>query len=337
VLLLGCIPAAIGYIMTALAGSVEAFVLWRAITAIGYAFITIACQGYLAESSDGNNRARAMAVFVSAVMTGAVCGTAIGAVLAERVGFRYTFAMSAVITCMVGVLAQHSMEANAGRRMVARAALPNPRRAGKSVLVEAMSNPRFAGLVLLAAIPAKVVLSSFVFYLTPLYLSSLDLSQPAIGRNVVLYGLTMLLTIPLGAIASDRLRATGGMIVLAGVATGLGMLAPRFFGPDVAIPIAIALTGLCQGLASAPMLALVPEICPRETARHGIAALLGYLRLGERLGSIAGPLLAASLVAMVGYVDAISLIGVLSLITALLYALVVGLPNDPPENRQQAA
>ncbi|MEJ1978304.1 MAG: MFS transporter [Acetobacteraceae bacterium] len=326
VLLMGCVPAVIGYGMTAMAHSVEAFIVWRACTAIGYAFITIACQGYLAEDAGRHAPGPQHGGFRQRGDDRRGLRHRHRAVLAERVGFRLTFGASALITCGVGLLAYRSMEADAGRRSLSPAVVAKK---SNNALLQALSNPRFAGLVVLVAIPAKIVLSGFVFYLTPLYLSGLALSQPAIGRNVMLYGLTMLVTIPLGAVASDRLRATGTVIALAGVATGLGMLAPRYLGPTIAMPIAIALTGLCQGLASAPMLAVVPEICPAEVARSGVATLFGYLRLAERIGSIAGPLLAASLVALVGYINAISTIGLISLATACAYALIAGAFRGP--------
>jgi len=56
----------------------------------------------------------------------------------------------------------------------------------------------------------------------------------------------------------------------------------------------------------------VPETCPALAARLGLPTLYGYVRFGERLGSIAGPLVAAGLVAAFGFTVATASIGMIS-------------------------
>ena len=321
VLVLGCIPAMAGYALAASAGSIEAFVAGRAVSAVGYALITIACQSYLVAAADepsavGRGTGRNMAVFVMAAMTGAVCGTAIGAVLADRIGYRGTFVASALLTAVAGLLAYRTMDRAAGRRAPRVAA----GHAGSFRL--AMRTPRFVGLLVFAAMPAKLVLSGFVFYICPLFLLAMDNTQPEIGRQVMLYALTMLLTIRAGAWAADRLGAATTSIAFAGVATGVGLLMALVLPGAVAIPLAIVVTGLSQGLASAPMLAVVPETCPALVERLGLPTLYGYVRFGERMGSIAGPLLAAGLVAAFGFTTATAAIGVVALIATVVYWLL---------------
>ena len=86
--------------------------------------------------------------------------------------------------------------------------------------------------------------------------------------------------------------------------------------------MAIVVTGLSQGLASAPMLAVVPKTCPALVQRLGLPTLYGYVRFGERMGSIAGPLLAAGLTAAFGFTAATAAIGVISLGATLAYWLL---------------
>lgn len=315
VLAAGCLPAAFGYAMAAQSASVEAFILWRGVTAVGYALITMACQSYLIAATGENQRGSNMAVFVTAAMTGAVCGTAIGSVLADRLGFRVTFLVSAALTLAAGLLARHTMDGLAGRR-------PRPLRAGRrGALRAALGNPGFRALVLFAAMPAKLVLTGFVFYISPLFLSGLGDTQPEIGRQIMLYGLAMLVTIRLGAWTADRFGAASVSIAIAGAATGLGLLGVLVVPPPVAVPLAIVVVGLSQGAASAPMLAVVPELCPELAEQVGSATLYGYLRFAERIGSIVGPLLAAVLTAELGFTAAIAAIGGASLLATGIYVL----------------
>ena len=322
VLGMGCVPAILGYLLTAQAGSIEAFTAWRALTAVGYALITIGCQSYLVSASEGGQRGRSMAVFVYAAMTGAVCGTAIGAVLADRVGYRGTFCVSALLTLAAAVLALRTMDRAAGRRD-RPADLPGEAESHAGELRMALRTPAFLALLLFAAMPAKLVLTGFVFYIGPLFLQALGNTQPEIGRQVMLYSLMMLLTIRAGAWSADRMGLASGSIAVAGAATGAGLLLAVVAPASVAVPVGIMVVGLSQGLASAPMLAVVPELCPGLAGRLGVATLYGFLRFGERMGSIAGPLVAAGLVAAFGFPTAIAGIGVLSLMATAAYLALV--------------
>lgn len=313
-ILIGAVPAALGHLGSALAGSVAEFALARAVCGMGYAVVTIACQAHLAQIAQQGRLARSLGGFTGAVMTGALCGTAIGAVIADRIGYRATFVVSVLLVLAVQFLAWRRLEANARS---CRASGSVWRDAGM-----AFRSPSFVALVLLAAIPAKVLLAGFIFYLAPIELKALGLSQAAIGRNVMLYALAMLPAIVLGGWLSDKARWEVPLIWLAGIANGLGLLLPLVAPPDLALPAAIALTGIAQGFAAAPMLALVPQIAAGPGAGPGTPVLLAFLRLGERVGSVVGPLVAAWLLLSGGASWAMVVLGLLSIITAVGYAVV---------------
>ena len=253
-------------------------------------------------------------MFVYAAMTGALCGTAIGSVLADRVGYRGTFAISALLTVIAAAQTWWTMDAETGKRAAVAKTTADRR------MHPVLHNPRFMALVVFAAVPAKLVLTGYVFYIGPLALQALDNSQPEIGRQIMLYSATMLLTIRAGAWLADRVRAASGLITLAGLASGTGLLLALVLPPSLALPLGIAAVGLSQGLASAPMLVVVPELCSEAAMqRWGIATLFGYLRFGERIGSIVGPILTAMLVALLGFADAAAVLGAISLAATLAY------------------
>lgn len=326
VFLIGAIPAFIGYVMVGFAGSLPTLIFWRAVTSVGYSLITIASQGYLAAIARQQQRAQSMAVFVSAVMTGTACGTAVGAVMADRIGYASTFLVAAGLVLIAAGFVWVYMDEPKEAGAPARGAVAAPPR---GALIQAMLNPRFAALILFAAIPAKIVLTGFIFYLAPLYLTSLALPQPAIGRTIMSYALVMIMTIGFSARLSDKLGWASQQIVWAGLVTGLGTIAILFLDPAPAVLIAIMVYGLCQGLAAAPMLAIVPEICPEESRRLGPATLFSYLRLGERIGSMAGPFIAAGLIAAFGYADAILSFGLISTVPAIIYAIIQRVARRP--------
>lgn len=310
----GMVPAGLGYLGAALATDVMGFTLARMVSGAGYAVVTIACQVHLAQEAPHGRVARSLGGFTAAVMTGAVCGTAIGAVLADRLGFRITYGLSALLVLCIALLVWRQVAPGGGGGRP-RVGLWRSARA-------AFAEPRFTLLVVLAAIPAKVLLGGFIFFLAPLQLQELGLSQAAIGRNVMLYGLCMLPAIAAGAWIADRSGRSELIIAGAGVLNGIGLMLPLWLEPALALPGAIIVTGVAQGLAAAPMLAIIPGIS-RAGAAPSSAAMLSFLRLAERVGSVIGPPVTASLLMLGGSHRTMLALGILSLATALGYGLAL--------------
>ena len=311
-MLIGLVPAALGHVGAAFCTDLTTFAIARGICGAGYAVVTIACQVHLAQEAPKGRVARSLGGFTAAVMTGAVCGTAIGAVLADRVGFRMTLTLSMALVLVTALLVWRTFVAGGVSEQ-------KPMGLWRSVRA-AFAEPRFVLLVLFAAIPAKVLLGGFIFFLAPLELRELGLSQAAIGRNVMLYGLCMLPAIVFGAWLTDRTGRGGLIITLAGVLNGLALLLPLWLEKDTALPLAIIGTGLAQGLASAPMLAIIPTLSSILGAPSS-AVMLSFLRLGERFGSVIGPPAAAALFALSSGQQTMLALGVISLATSVGYAL----------------
>jgi hypothetical protein len=91
IFLFGLIPSVIGFLGCSMAQTILQFVLWRGATALGYAMITIACQDYLLGKNVAGSRNVNIAGFVGIVITATMCGTAIGGILAARIGYQTTF------------------------------------------------------------------------------------------------------------------------------------------------------------------------------------------------------------------------------------------------------
>ncbi len=325
VIMLGSVPAVMGYVMAAEAATIPDLLLWRCVTAIGYAFITIACRGYLASLLTPDRRAGEMSVFISAAMAGAVCGTAIGAILADRIGYRGTLLVSAGLVVVAAFLIWRYMESDF-------AAAGRGSGNGPRSMPGVLRNPRFAALMIFGAMPARIVLTGLLLYIVPLFLSELGAGQPMIGRIMMIYGLAMLLAVHFGARLSDRLGTAASQITWAGILTGLGAVALGIMQPLAAVMVVLVIMGLCQGIASAPMLTLAARLNGRQTDGDDPATVSGLIAQAEYVGAALGPLIAALLVDTFGYVHAIIALGGLSMVTAVIFRLVEALPKHPAAN-----
>ena len=315
IFLAGAILAIAGFVSTGLAPDLYHLLLWRSLTAIAYALITMSCQGYIVAMTTKENRAQGMAVFIGAIMVAAICGTSIGGVLADRLGFRVTFFMSAVLSIIAAVFVYNTFQ----RRQAESTQAPPKLRLVH--FLQLLGNVRFAALMLFGAIPAKIILTGFLFYLTPLYLNELGNSQSEIGRGMMVYFIVMVFVTPIFARLADTFGLRFLPVLVGGILAGGGGMLMFLWDDTLGVILGVGLLGAGHALSTAPLISMVPSVCAREVDAMGQTTVLGVFRILERVGSVAGPFLTAFLVATLGSAHAIAALGALVLGSTVLLGL----------------
>lgn len=320
IFLLGIVPAFLGFVGAALAQSVTHLLVARGVTAVGYAMITIACQGYIAFASSREGRARGMSIFVGTLMSASICGTAMGGILADRLGYRAVFGVAAAFSLLAAWVAWRMLRrmAQSGEEGAPSVGL------GWNTLRLLLGNIRFLALVVLAAIPGKVVLTGFLFLAVPTYLAGLDATEGEIGRVMMLYSIGVIFVGPwISRIVDSR---GGAALFVAGgtLLSGIAMMVLEVEGGFWPVVLAVVLLALAHAVSIAPQIAMVPELCSREVARVGLTTILAVLRMSERIGSVAGPILVGALAVAVGLEQALFVIGAaIALLSLLLPVLLM--------------
>ena len=319
---IGLIPAALGCVMSGFAHGVVELALWRAIAGLGYALVTVACQSYISNSTADSSRASGLGTYVAAVLSASICGTAAGGVLAERVTFAPTFFVACGLIVVSGWLLSHLLSDS---QHADNADAPVPGGLGRI-----FANWRFSMLIVFAAIPAKMALGGFLFFLVPMALWSNGFSLPEIGRIMVLYPVFMLGVSLFSTRLADQLGWRIGQVAFGGVIGGAGILASWVLDGTLPLVIGIIALGISHGMAASPQLAAIPDICWIECHRFGRPRVLALVRTLERLGSIAGPLLAAAFLPLWGMKGAVVGLGAVVLSMSMVFALVAGRYGSGP-------
>jgi MFS family permease/HAMP domain-containing protein len=314
--LISMVPTLIGMLGTGFAQNLYQLIAFWSLNAIGYALATIACQSRIVHSTTAANRAQGMAAFVTAIMVAAICGTSFGGVLADRIGFRATFVVSAMFVLLSGLIVAAVFSRTEDGTV-------GPRPSLIRALGAVSRNVRFIALMAFGAVPAKLILTGFLYYMVPLYLAGLGRSPAEIGRLMMIYFAIMILVGPFFARLADRSGKGARFVVLGGVMAGIGAALLPLTGGQVGALIAVVLLGFGQAFSTAPLIALIPELCAAEAKSTGPTALLGILRVVERIGSVLGPLLAALVVGYYGYEVAAQTIGIIVAVCAVLLGLVL--------------
>ena len=331
VFLAGVVPATIGYAGTFLAHGYYDLVGWRVLSGIGYGLIFIAAQAWVADNTDARNRAQGMTVFVGAVFAATICGPSIGGIFADRIGFEATFLISAGLAAVSGLLVYVMLDGTVKARTTHRTAF------GGQEWRALFSDGRLFAVTVFAAIPGKLILAGFLFYLVPLYLSELGNRQSVIGWMIMLYGVSTLACMPFAARFADRSGRHAAVVAAGGVVAGLGCLASlseaSVGGPSGAVMIAILALGFGHALSLTSQIAIVQEVASYHGGL-GQASVIGAYRLVERAGMVLGPIVAGALAASFGYRGAIVGIGIIVLVSIALYMIMMHLSRSASTARR---
>ena len=326
--LFGLIPAFSGHLVCGFANDVVWIVFGRALTGFGYAMIVICCQGYIAGISESKERASGMAAFVGILMSASMAGIAIGGILVERIGFQNIFALSAGLTLIAGLIAYSFFisEDMKSREGFARE---------KTSFLKILSNTKFLVTILMSAIPAKIILTGFIYFIIPLYLFSLGSSAAETARVMMIYPILVIALGPLSAWVAGHGARTFKVLVFGCFFSGVGLIIFHQSQTVLAVILMIFLMGVAHAFMKAPQINFIMEIAETEMPDQGRTAILGLLRTLERIGSVIGPLLAGALVAFFGFSNAILVIGCLisgSAVAMLCYFAKLNLNASTVDN-----
>jgi predicted MFS family arabinose efflux permease len=185
-----------------------------------------------------------------------------------------------------------------------------------------LRNPRFLAVTLLTAIPSKLILTGFLYYAMPLYLSRLELSAGDVGRVIMTYGLAMILFSPLVGYLADVWGRRAGFVAVGGLLAALAILLVEQQASALLAVLGIVLLGTAQAIGVSPQLTLVMDVSHTDIARIGAGTVMGIFRLLERIGNILGPIVVALLIDALGFEGAFVALGLYALLSVALFGMI---------------
>jgi len=319
----GAILTSAGLILTGFSHSMYDLLLWRSITAVGYGTVYITCQGYITDNTTSVNRTKGMAMFLAGFFSGSLCGSAIGGILVDRIGFRMTFIISAVVSLSSAMFVARLL------REPGKGAVPKKKKMQLADFRLVLSNKRFLAITLFSSIPAKICLTGFLYYIAPMFLKQLGNTQSSIGRVLMSYGLMMVFVSPMVGNIADRFKCRRTFTNMGGIISGIGLLVVLFWNSTAGVLFSIAVLGISHSIQVSSQMSLITDDCVSEGGKIGMATVVSIYRLIERIGNISGPIIAGLFIAVMsmtyGEVNsfpyAIAAIGILTIISSLTFMI----------------
>lgn len=311
---IGAAVTTLGLLLTAASQTLIDLLVWRSITAVGYGLVFVTAQTYIASHTPAAQRTKGMAMFLGTFFAGSLSGAAIGGILADRLGHRPTFVLSALLSFAAALFVLRFLA-----RKRADAAIRKSLSWRDIKLL--LAHKPFLIITVLAAIPSKVALTGFLYYTAPLYLKSLGNTQSAVGRVMMVYGLAIIAFSPLVAQLADKWGRHSRFVSFGGFFAAAAMFVIYFVDGTIGVALAILLLGMAHAIGVSPQLALISDYCQDAVAEVGQATATGIFRLIERLGNVLGPIIAGALIAAYDFKGAFYGIGVLTLLTSVSFTL----------------
>lgn len=326
--MVGAALTASGLFMTAWCDNLWQLLFVRSMTAVGYGIVFITAQGYVTDNTTMENRTRGMAMFLSGFFSGSLCGAAIGGILADRIGFEVTFMLSAALSLASALFVMQffSDPANKGAA---------PATLSWRDFTTLLTDKYFLLITFLSAIPAKLLLTGFLYYTGPVYLNELGANQSSVGRVLMAYGLAIVLISPLSAWLGDKLKKKTLFIVFGGGLSALAILSVYMIPGIYGMFTGVLLLGIAHAVGVSPQLSLLTE---KVKLKGGLTLgkTIGIFRLTERIGNIAGPLVAATLISLMGFQDSFlwlaSGVGASLVLLVILYMLFKNMDQRQLQN-----
>jgi predicted MFS family arabinose efflux permease/HAMP domain-containing protein len=305
--IIGAAITTVGLVLTANAQSLWDLLAWRSLTALGYGLVFITTQSYVTNNTPPQQRTRGMAVFLSSFFAGSLAGSAIGGILSDRLGYQVTILFSGLLSATAALFVLRFLRTN-----------PHQSALKKKLTVRdfklLLKNKKFVGITFLAAVPAKIALTGFLYYAVPLYLKMLGNNQSTTGRIMMAYGLAIIALSPFVAKLADRVGKLGWFISVGGYSSALAMFIVYYFDSTPGLLVSVTLLGIAHSIGVSPQMPLINDLCKDVVQEVGAGTVTGIFRLIERLGNVLGPIISGLLISRFGFTGAFLGIGLLSLV-----------------------
>lgn len=314
--LIGVLLTGIGKFYAWLAPDAYHFIIAMATIGFGYGLALMAAQGFVMANTTDKDKAHGIAYFFAGVYAGSIGGTAIGAQLAQRIGYDPVFLIGSLFVfasfgCAMVFLRQ------AFHKPPVNESLATASGAKKWGFIRFLMDRNVIVLVLFCSIPSAVAVIGFLNYFSPVYLSRAGVSESIIGGVLTLYGISMVYISPLISKRIDATERKEYFIVIGCALGGCAFLSFYVLSGLAATIIAVLLLGLSGACLQSSQTTYALKL--KATQALGIGKSVAIVRASSRIGQMLGPMVFSGLMVASNTENALTYFGLVYLLIAFLF------------------
>ena len=313
--------AVIGLFLSGIATGPLEFIFYRGIMGAGYGFSWIALQGFVVSNCTANERATGMSTLVAGIFAGSICGSAVGAMLAERIGYRPVFFIAAGIMVFSLFFTLLFLK---NYFIKPKVPASGPQKHVKGAFFKIMLNRNIFFTFIFSIIPTSICVVGVLYYMSPIYLNRIGTTQSNIGRAFMVYGLCMIYIAPLISRLVDKTANKRIFIVISGLCSGLGLIVFYYFNGFFTMLFMIFMLGIASSFGTASQLVFVLDL--KISNEIGLGKVMSFQRTADKIGQMMGPIIFGLVAGIVGVESGIAATGFIYLLFTLL--LIVGTKQE---------
>ncbi|GAB1409901.1 hypothetical protein MASR1M90_10550 [Desulfovibrionales bacterium] len=317
-LLIGTCIAALGNLGSGLADHALLYIASRGLAGAGYGLINLAAQVFVLAYSRPDQRAGNLATVFAGLFAGALCGSASGGLIADRLGYGAAFLVAALLLGLIclglwRILPEQRPSTAPSKNN--HQALPTLRD-----IWACLTDLRLAALLWLNIIPSALITVCLFQFFIPVSLNQAGASPADIGRVVMIFPLVVIYFGPFLGRLVDTSSRKYRPLALAGL-LGAASVAMLLITDGIPITVAaIMLLGLANAVFSNAQGAYALEL--PITEHFGSARIVGIYNVAERLGQVIGPIGLGVILSVWGRTTGLSTLALGCAVMTLLFALI---------------
>ncbi|MDO5531482.1 MFS transporter, partial [Sutterella sp.] len=286
------------------------FIAARLVVGLGWGLCLITAQACAV-------RKKLLVDVEAGICSGSLTGCALGALLAERIGFTPVFLLEAAVMLLSVALPVFFLP---GRNVSLDdpSRQPVPMRLGE--LLRNLCDRRLLAFFVLLVIPYQIILIGCCTYLAPVYLAQADCLQSDIGRVYMLRSLPLIFLGTWMGTMLGKLPGKRTAIVVAAVITASGAIISCVSTPL----IGFSLGAVVQGLGMAACISCFSSylVSLDVVRRVGIDRMMSLYEVSQRVGKTFGPIVLGALLVYMSAPMAAVTVGVVYLVCAAAFLLI---------------
>jgi predicted MFS family arabinose efflux permease len=304
----------IGSVFTAFASNILLLILARFIVGLGYGGVLISGINLVIQATTIRDRSTGFGFWFAGYSTANICAISIGGVLANRLGYSAGLVIGAFFAGLLLLFITFYIKE-------VKPDMTHPYGKAKfklSDLVVLFKNRTLFSLLMFSAVPTQITFIGLFTYAFPLYMSDIGISQSNIGRLLTIYGLMLLLSPVIGGLA-DRFKKERAFIILGGLVLGMTLLLFSIAEGLLIAVFAIIAIGIADVFSTSTRGSYLT--LAREAKDIGESKISSIFMTFEKIFTITAPLIAGSLIAIQGYSGTIVTMGIIMLVSVVLFTI----------------
>lgn len=263
-------------------------IVGNAVLGAGEGLVLVSLNTFIGSYESEDQRNRGFSGYNAAYLSGMNCGTVVGSLLAERVGYRPVFYIAGGIAIAAILLAALCLR---GQPKKSAAELAEDKTAGGMSTLQFLFSPRVFSFFLFMLAP-YLICSSFLSYFFPIYGEENGLSTSFVAQAFLLSGVIAIYLGPvLTKFTQERLGTRRALIL----ATGIYIASFALFALHMSVAVCFVIIGLLAVADSfgLSMQAVYFSDLP-EVRQYGEGKAMGVNSAVESIAQTVGPIIFAT-------------------------------------------